>query len=499
MTNITGIIFYMIMVFLIFMILLLNALKRSRSKLDGHFIFVGIMLTLWASTRVLFFVSIDFGVSKFLYDLDLPFVALTALGWFSYIMRFYGLDSYLSKTMIAALAIIPVFTFVLVLTTSDHTLIRSSFELLETYPRHLVVANRGLWFWFHSVYCYLLMLAGLIVTIVQHRKVKKEYKQPSFVLLWSVIIVMSVNVVVLRFSMPVDITLVSCYISLLAMYFSMKNYEELSFFIESRKEAFQYIDNAVLIVDDENNVITSNRMLREWMEERKIDYMGKKLSDILQQLQGKYQYMEKLQDEESGVDYYDQNHGVMNIRRREIFDSSGKEIASFIIVTDETENRKLIEELDKFSGMDALTGLLNRRQLTMECNLLREKTCYPVCILVGDVNGLKKTNDTYGHEQGDVLLRLMAEVLKRNCPPNALVSRTGGDEFVIVLQNAGRKEGKEVIKEIAKNLKHLENKYPYNLSIAMGISVIENEEEDWENHFQQADKEMYKNKKRSRA
>ena len=105
---------------------------------------------------------------------------------------------------------------------------------------------------------------------------------------------------------------------------------------------------------------------------------------------------------------------------------------------------RLSEELEVLASTDSLTGLLNRR--TVMAHLDRElNRCGRLkmsCVVVmADVDKLKGVNDTYGHDVGDVVLRDVSTVFKSNLRPYDLLARIGGEEFLIVITNAGVDEG----------------------------------------------------------
>jgi len=85
---------------------------------------------------------------------------------------------------------------------------------------------------------------------------------------------------------------------------------------------------------------------------------------------------------------------------------------------------------------DPLTGLLNRRAFTeaVASRLVNHTAAHThLAVMMLDLDDFKQINDTYGHSAGDRLLRVVAEVLREHSPPDAIVCRAGGEEFLIAL------------------------------------------------------------------
>ncbi|CAD5973416.1 Diguanylate cyclase DosC [Planktothrix tepida] len=102
------------------------------------------------------------------------------------------------------------------------------------------------------------------------------------------------------------------------------------------------------------------------------------------------------------------------------------------------ERRKAEAEVRQLSLTDELTGLLNRRGFFVlaEQQLKLARRLHTSCwIIFIDLDGLKIVNDTWGHDQGDALIRAMAQVLKQTFRESDIVARLGGDEFVIFAPN----------------------------------------------------------------
>ena len=132
-----------------------------------------------------------------------------------------------------------------------------------------------------------------------------------------------------------------------------------------------------------------------------------------------------------------------------------------------TDQRAYQQRIEYLSYHDQLTGLFNRRFFEEELERLDILRNLPLCIIMADVNGLKLINDSFGHRVGDELLLKVAQVLKRACRADEIISRIGGDEFVILLPNMENNQAEDLIRRI-KSISDLEMVASVNLSISFG-------------------------------
>lgn len=163
------------------------------------------------------------------------------------------------------------------------------------------------------------------------------------------------------------------------------------------------------------------------------------------------------------------------------------------LMKDITEHIKMKNRLEVLIYKDELTGAYNRRFFEKELERLDNKENLPLTIIMGDVNGLKLLNDSFGHASGDKLLIEVYKLMQQGCRTGDDVFRIGGDEFIIIMPNTTTLESEEVIKDIQKLVKgkKIEN---IDVSISFGWSTKEVESKDMDTVTKEAEDYLYRNK-----
>jgi len=127
---------------------------------------------------------------------------------------------------------------------------------------------------------------------------------------------------------------------------------------------------------------------------------------------------------------------------------------------------------------DALTGVANRRAFEYELSRRvtewnRQRSALSLMLL--DIDHFKRLNDTFGHPAGDAVLRRVAEVLSEHCRETDLVSRYGGEEFVIVMPNTPGGEARRVAERVRAGIESAEclvDGQPLQVTISAGVAEM---------------------------
>lgn len=195
----------------------------------------------------------------------------------------------------------------------------------------------------------------------------------------------------------------------------------------------------------------------------------------------------------TGESAYYENYSRVSKKHLATYTYSPKPGQFAVLISDVTDRVKREKEIEFLSYNDPLTGLYNRRYYEEKTMELNKKEYLPISIIVGDVNGLKLVNDSFGHQYGDKLLKEIASKLKESTRGSDIVTKIGGDEFVIILPNTGHEITKTVIKRIDENLKDISIE-SVEVSVSFGTATKGKLDQTFDEIFKIAEDKMYQSK-----
>lgn len=169
------------------------------------------------------------------------------------------------------------------------------------------------------------------------------------------------------------------------------------------------------------------------------------------------------------------------------------------------EKRKKVEEkLEKLARIDSLTGCYNRgyglvlfdRQMK-----LSHRSKSPLLLAFLDVDGFKSINDTFGHDEGDQVLKEVASLFKSTLREIDIISRMGGDEFLLIFPDNSLQDASQIKERLNKNLIELNQtlKKPYKIDLSIGFSEYDPDKPLYMDELiRLADEEMYEEKRKKK-
>ncbi|NPA87601.1 MAG: EAL domain-containing protein [Epsilonproteobacteria bacterium] len=159
----------------------------------------------------------------------------------------------------------------------------------------------------------------------------------------------------------------------------------------------------------------------------------------------------------------------------------------------------IINNLYKSSITDFLTGLGNKKLLLKEVEK-RIKKGQKFCLLFLDLDNFKEINDFYGHSVGDALIIEVANELKNFVKSDEVITRIGGDEFILLLNDCDTIELNKRLNELLKRLdkKWIIRNYELSTSASVGVAIYPHDGKSFDELLKNADIAMYEAKHRGR-
>ena len=176
-----------------------------------------------------------------------------------------------------------------------------------------------------------------------------------------------------------------------------------------------------------------------------------------------------------------------------IVQENGQIVGMVFVFRDCSERHRKQKQIDHLSYHDQLTGLFNRRYYSRAVKVMDDSKFLPVALVMADVNGLKLTNDAFGHSSGDQVLIKLASLLMRKARPEDVVARIGGDEFVLLLPNTDEDGAKSVIAHLEEKLKN-EAQGRLMFSVSFGLGMKLSADSNLEDAYKRAEELMYQHK-----
>jgi diguanylate cyclase (GGDEF)-like protein len=164
------------------------------------------------------------------------------------------------------------------------------------------------------------------------------------------------------------------------------------------------------------------------------------------------------------------------------------------IVRDTTRQKEMADELRRLSMVDQATGIYNRAYFEETLRRMNDDRYLPVGVIVGDIDGLKFINETFGHLTGDSLVTVATGIISSCFGPGDIVARIDGGEFAVIMPNSSADAVEQAARAIREETGRYREKSQMPLAISVGFSVRTCAGDKMKDTFTAADKNMHREK-----
>lgn len=273
---------------------------------------------------------------------------------------------------------------------------------------------------------------------------------------------------------------------------------------------FEKLHDIYYETDEEGTIITVSPSVKKYTGYDQDELINKKITVLFKGNKYKGLFLKELLSKESISNYEIQLTGKDKkihhtlVSANVIKDTKVNAIKISGLIKDICDLKASTDELYQFATYDELTGVYNRRVgmefLKQELKKMRRgKTFLSICYI--DINDLKIVNDNFGHEAGDNLILAIVQDIKSAMRESDILSRIGGDEFLLVFPDCKLNEVKSIWRRVQKSMRARNNKSDneYNISASYGFAETNSENILFiDELIQIADKRMYAHKRRAK-
>jgi diguanylate cyclase (GGDEF)-like protein/PAS domain S-box-containing protein len=374
--------------------------------------------------------------------------------WLLFCLAYTGRMPRHSVRVGAALAIVPVMTLAFAFLSPRLPLVWSSASLGESGVHPLVVVH-GQWFWVNATYSYACLFCGSAFLLHAVFGQVRRLTAQGVTIVLAIALPWVANLVTIVGGGKLDgldLTPPAIVASVVLIAVGLARLQALDVFPGmlpvARDAVFEGMQDGVLVVDGHGHVLIANRAAEHLLSEDGPSLVGRTLEHVLT-----HAGTPEISRDETACDPEKGDFCIRVLddggRRRflEVVTSnmgSGPRAAgSILVMRDITERRDLEEQLRHKALHDELTGLPNRTLLgeyLKELLSLGRRRSDGIALLLIDLDRFKEINDTFGHEAGDKLLRVVAERIRQTIRESDMVARLGGDEFAVALAACGAED-----------------------------------------------------------
>ena len=498
-------------------------LQRSH---QGALLYAGVMLAVaeWLFTSGM--VSMSQTPAQARFWVDPRYFGLTAMLAFFivFVIQYTGHEKWLTRPLLIVIFSIPILTQIIIETNSLHHLFLVEVNFSpDGILMGLDDVKYGMFFWFHTVYSYALVLLGIGLILQWSFRTFRLYRAQAVIMVFGILPPLITSVLDAFLLIPgLKHPLAPLGFAVMGMAFawSMFRHRMLDIVPVARDYVIESMGDAMLVLDSQRNVVDVNPAARRLLGTRSSRIIGSPVDEVLEpwsELVEKYREREFAQFDEVGL-LYDGQEVYFDLRIFPLKNSRGRSSGSIITLRDITSRKQAEKQLQKTLSKvqalqeklyeqvirDPLTDLYNRRFFNEIIprefsRAMRES--YPISFVMIDLDHFKLVNDAHGHKAGDLVLKQLAEILSSQTRVSDYVFRHGGEEFLVVLPGLNPSFAVQLAERWRVSLEEsrvIVDDQEISVTMSVGVAAFSQDGIGFEEVLCAADKAMYLAKARGR-
>jgi diguanylate cyclase (GGDEF)-like protein/PAS domain S-box-containing protein len=478
------------------------SLTKPRNRNAAQFSIMCLSLAIFVLGYALELRAQDLEQYKFCLKLEYFGAPFMTVFWFLFAYKYYYNKS-ASYRLILLIMIIPVTTLFISVTNDYHHLLYANIALVQYDGFLLGNITKGPWYYFYSLYAYIILAIGIVLFYKIWRRSMQKMKTQAFLMFFGTIWPIIINIFYLFGFSPYGLDLTPFGLFILVICYAIALFKlgflELQEIVKGI--TFSEIGDGIIVVDHKNRLLDFNTAGQKVFGWLCVHHIGEHLSE--------FEWGEEIiaHTESPFVIEIEENNRKNTYEFRITpLKEKGHTLGIVYFFQDISEQQAIIEKLNYLASYDALTQVYNRRKLMEEAEKesVRAKRYYDcISVLMIDIDFFKKVNDQYGHLAGDEVIRHVADACKSRIRNIDIIGRYGGEEFVIILANADQHNALKVAESIRVTIETLKIIYEHhliNVTVSIGVSTLVGIEGDIDivKVIDRADCAMYRSKETGR-
>ncbi|HAJ95511.1 MAG TPA: hypothetical protein DCP02_04675, partial [Actinobacteria bacterium] len=447
---------------------------------------------IWLLGNILDILSTDFGFKIFWNHVTSIGIIIAALSFFFFTMEYTGKMEWVRLSRIIYICIVPLAWLITDFTNPLHGLsLQYGMEKIGYY--YYLTKEYHIAFWIFTAYAYILILTSYLRLANIILTASSYYRKKTGLIIFISVIPITFNILYLADVGPFkyfDPTPVLLTVSMILFLFVITKYRLGEIVPVTRGAIIENIRDGIIVLDKDNLITEINPIAKKIIKSTKV--LGSNIKSFWPKYSSYligHSVMDRELSEGTG-----RNRKIYDVQISPYSDYRGNHINTIISLRDITERKKTEENLKFLSFHDKMTGLYNRAFFEEELKRLDVNRELPLSIMIGDTDGLKLINDTFGYKKGDDLLIKISGIIRKACRKEDIIARWGGDEYVILFPRTSKETALKIVDKIENICINTPSPDSIPMSISLGVATKTMVSEDIKEIIKKAEDRMRRKK-----